>query len=101
MLNEKEFDRLQKLACIKLDIQDKKKLWDQLTNIIDFLDKLKNIKVNLSTGQECQTEIEKLKLDNSLRVVSWIRECEDSNWLLSNVKHNIVNNNIVVKSVLN
>lgn len=94
MLSEKEFDRLQKLACIKLNIQDKKKLWDQLTNIIDFLDQLKNIKIN-------KTEIEILKLDNSLRVVSWIREYKDSNWLLSNVKHNIVNNNIVVKSVLN
>lgn len=94
MLSEKEFERLQKLACIKLNPDDKKKLWDQLINIIDFLDQLKNIKIN-------EIEITKIKLNNSLRIVSWIKKYDNTDGLLSNVKHNIVNNNIVIKSVLN
>ncbi len=94
MLDEKEFERLQKLACIKLNPKDKKKLWDQLINIIDFLDQLKNIEIN-------QMEIQQLKLDNSLRIISWVKQYNNIDWLLVNVKHNKVHNNIVIKSVLN
>ena len=97
MLSEKEFERLQKLACIKLTLQEKKKLWDQLVNIIDFLDQLKNIKIDLPVKQ---TDPIKIKLDNSLRVISWVKKYNDINWLLDNVKHNKINNNIVIKSVL-
>jgi len=94
MLSEKEFERLQKLACIKLNPKDKKKLWDQLIGIIDFLDQLKGVKIN-------EAKIDELKLDNSLRITSWIKLSDCTDALLSNVKHNILNNNIVIKSVLN
>jgi aspartyl/glutamyl-tRNA(Asn/Gln) amidotransferase C subunit len=94
MLDEKEFERLQKLACIKLNPKDKKKLWNQLVNIIEFLDQLKNIEIN-------QIEIEQLKLDNSLRIISWVTQYNNIDWLLVNVKHNKIHNNIVIKSVLN
>jgi len=98
MLSEEEFDRLQKLACIKLNPKEKKKLWDQLVNIIDFLDKLKNINMsNVPLGESSKNDI---KLKNSLRVISWTKWYDNIDLLLSNIKHNKVNNNIVIKSVL-
>jgi hypothetical protein len=41
-----------------------------------------------------------IKLKNSLRVISGIKGYDNVDLLLSNVKHNKVNNNIVIKSVL-
>ncbi len=96
MLSELEFDRLQKLACIKLNPKEKKKLWDQLVNIIEFLDKLKNMS-NVPLDESSKNDI---KLKNSLRVISGIKGYDNVDLLLSNVKHNKVNNNIVIKSVL-
>lgn len=96
MLSEEEFDRLQKLACIKLNPKEKKKLWDQLVNIIEFLDKLKNMSNELLD----QPKIDDIKFKNSLRVISWTKWYDNVDLLISNVKHNKVNNNIVIKSVL-
>jgi len=95
MFNENEFNHLQKLACIKLNLQEKKKLWVQLINIIDFLDQLKNIKINIS-----EIWIEDFKVNNFLKTISWIKQYENVNWLLKNVKYCKFNNNIVIKSVL-
>jgi aspartyl/glutamyl-tRNA(Asn/Gln) amidotransferase C subunit len=93
MLSERELDHLQKLACIKLNPKEKKKLWEQLINIIDFLDQLNKIKID-------QKEINNLKLNNSLRVLSWIKKYDNVGDLLENVNHNKTNKNIVIKSVL-
>ena len=93
MLSERELDHLQKLACIKLNPKEKKKLWEQLINIIDFLDQLNKIKID-------QKEINNLKLNNSLRVLSWIKKHDNVGDLLENVNHNKTNKNIVIKSVL-
>jgi len=46
MFNEVELERLQKLACIKLDNKNRQKLLEQLANIISFLDQLKEIKID-------------------------------------------------------
>jgi aspartyl/glutamyl-tRNA(Asn/Gln) amidotransferase C subunit len=93
MLSERELDHLQKLACIKLNTKEKKKLWEQLINIIDFLDQLNKIKID-------QKEINNLKLNNSLRVLSWVKKHDNVGDLLENVGHNKTNKNIVIKSVL-
>lgn len=100
MLSEKEFERLQKLACIKLSPQEKKKLGDQLVNIIDFLDQLNDIKINLPDSKATD-KVEMVDFSNPLRVISGVREYAWVESLLGNVKHNKSNNNIVIKSVLN
>jgi len=92
MIDEKAFDRLQKLACINLDKEDKKKLLDQLDNIIIFLDNLKNIDTkNVGVNYSW--------IENSLRTLKWLNN-DQSNYILTNVEHNKINNNIIIKSVL-
>ena len=92
MIDEKAFDRLQKLACISLDKEDKKKLLDQLDNIIVFLDNLKNIETK-------NVDVNYSWIENSLRTLEWLNN-DQSNYILTNVQHNKINNNIIIKSVL-
>lgn len=88
-----EIKRLQKLSCIALSPEEEQKLWKQLTDIIGFLGKLP------------QSKAESLKLKAksdkiSLRTIAGIKESSESKKILKNVKHEIVNNSIVIKSVL-
>jgi Asp-tRNA(Asn)/Glu-tRNA(Gln) amidotransferase C subunit len=89
-----EIKRLQKLSCISLSPTEEQKLWAQLTDIITFLGQL----------PECKAESSKLKAQNNkltLRTVAGVNDVSDSKRILKNVKHEIVNNSIVIKSVLN
>lgn len=88
-----DIKRLQKLSCIALSPEEEKKLWSQLTEIIGFLGQL----------PETKAKNWKLKAESkemSLRTITWVREETDSKKFLQNVKHPIVNNSIVIKSVL-
>lgn len=91
MLNEKEFERLQKLACIKLEEEEKNKLFNQIWNIVMFLDKLNDLNLENNIN---------IKQENNLRTISWSNNFENKEWLLNNVKHKKINNTIVIKSVL-
>ena len=92
-LTEEEFEKLQKLACIKLSDDEKEKFWNQLESIINFLDELG--KLDLSW------DIELWEDDvNNLRTITWTEYFEDKDKLLQNVDHKLVNNSIVIKSVL-
>lgn len=87
---------LQKLSCIALSPEEEKKFWTQLNDIIGFLGKLSDIRLIIDNWQLKNT---KKKL--TLRTIKWVKENIDSEKILNNVKHPIVNNSIVIKSVLN
>lgn len=91
MLNNEDFQRLQKLACIKLAPEEEAKLGKQLDGIIQFLGQLDQIKIS--------SKIKKTS-DRTLRTIVGVREFPDAKKLLDNVKHPIVNNSVVIKSVL-
>ncbi|MCX6825051.1 MAG: hypothetical protein NTY80_02390 [candidate division SR1 bacterium] len=88
-----EIKRLQKLSCISLSPEKEKKFGDQLTEIIGFLGQLPE------TKKIGGTKDTKNKL--TLRTNKGERGDVDTKKLLRNVKHEIVNNAIVIKSVLN
>ncbi|EKD25492.1 MAG: hypothetical protein ACD_80C00046G0019 [uncultured bacterium (gcode 4)] len=94
-----EIKRLQKLSCISLSPQEEQKLWAQLTDIIGFLGKLPQTKDISWSKQSKDLSITKMgKL--TLRTIKGVRQNTDTKKLLKNVKHEIVNNSIVIKSVL-
>lgn len=92
-LTEEELNKLQKLACIRLNDEEKDKLWNQLESIIGLLDELG--KLDLS-GDIAVDENDL----NNLRAISGTREREDKDKLLQNVEHKLLNNSVVIKSVL-
>lgn len=87
-----EIQRLQKLSCIALSPQEEQKLWAQLSDIIGFLGKLPQTKEN----QEPKGQKDRL----TLRTIKGIHQDSESKNLLKNVKHEMINNSIVIKSVL-
>jgi len=91
-LSDKEFNKLQKLANISFSVDEKEVFLEKLEWVIDFLGQLKKQWL-------VDEEQWKLDLEYLLKTNSWINEYENSKWLLDNVKHEIVNNSIVVKSV--
>lgn len=92
-LTEEELNKLQKLACIRLNDEEKEKLWNQLESIIALLDELG--KLDLSED----IDIDENDLNN-LKTISGTREREDKDKLLQNVEHKLLNNSVVIKSVL-
>lgn len=92
-LTEEELNKLQKLACIKLNDEEKWKFWNQLEGIITLLDELG--KLDLSGD----INVDENDLNN-LRTISGTREREDKDKLLQNVEHKLLNNSVVIKSVL-
>lgn len=90
-----QLKHLQKLSCIALSPEEEKKFWSQLNDIIGFLGQLPETK--LTTNNEQLTVKDKL----TLRAIAGVKESSDSKKFLNNVKHPIVNNSIVIKSVLN
>ena len=97
-----EIKRLQKLSCISLTPEEEKKLWFQLTEIIWFLGKLPETKMN---NEQWMMNNEWWKMNDDgklwLRTIDGIKESSESKKILKNVKHPIINNSIVIKSVLN
>jgi len=89
---KQEIQRLQKLSCIALSPEEEKKLWKQLTDIIGFLGKLPE------TKGKSWSNAAKDKL--TLRTIKGMKQDPDSKKLLKNVKHEMANNSIVIKSVL-
>lgn len=92
-MTEEELNKLQKLACIRLNDEEKDKLWNQLESIITLLDELG--KLDLSGD----IDVDENDLNN-LRTISGTREREDKDKLLQNVEHKLLNNSVVIKSVL-
>ena len=87
-----EIQRLQKLSCILLSPEEEQKFWAQLTDIIGFLWKIPQ------TEGKSWTREGKDKL--SLRTIKETKENPDTKKILKNVHHPMINNSIVIKSVL-
>lgn len=85
---------LQKLSCIALSPEEEKKLWTQLNDIIWFLGQLQELK--LQNSELRMKDEGKL----SLRTIAGIKEDQDGEKLMKNVKHEVINNSIGIKSVL-
>ncbi len=97
-----EIKRLQKLSCIALSPEQEKKLWAQLADIIAFLGQLpdKKLRIDLSSKEgNWKLKIKEAKL--TLKTIAGVKENAKSKKILRNVKHEVVNNSIVIKSVLN
>jgi len=93
ILDKNELDRLQKLSCIRLSLEEQAKLWIQISGIIAFLNKLNEIKIDKNGWTS-------IKIENPLRTLEWTHAFDDTKALLQNVKHEKINNSIVIKSVL-
>lgn len=94
-----QYKHLQKLSCISLSPEEEQKLWAQLTDIIAFLGQLPETKNTKSEIQNTKSDKNEGKL--TLRTIAGVRVDKDSEKILKNVKHPIINNSIVIKSVLN
>ena len=97
-----EIKRLQKLSCIALSPEQEKNLWSQLNDIIGFLGQLPETKLKIENWlvhEGGKLKIAEAKL--TLRTIAGVKESSDSKKILTNVKHPIINNSIVIKSVLN
>ena len=90
-----EIKHLQKLSCIALSPQQEQKLWAQLSDIIGFLGQLPETKLTAKNEQL------PIKDTLTLRTITGVKESSESKKILKNVKHELVNNSIVIKSVLN
>lgn len=91
-LNSQELEHLQKLSNIKIDASQKQKFLQKLDPIIQKLDELNQI----DTSDIKSNDV----LDNSLRVLSDSKNFPHKKEILENVEHEIINNSIVVKSVI-
>ncbi|MFA7298745.1 MAG: hypothetical protein WC010_03830 [Candidatus Absconditabacterales bacterium] len=87
---KQEIQRLQKLSCIALSPEQEQKFGKQLNDIIGFLGKLPDIKGQSGSKKDKLT----------LRTLEGVKNDVDSKKILKNVKYEIVNNSIVIKSVL-
>lgn len=89
-----EIKRLQKLSCISLTPEQEQKIWTQLPDIIGFLGQLPQLDdSNISSKIENTNKL-------TLRTIAKKQEKQDTSKLLNNVHHPIINNSIVIKSVL-
>ena len=91
MLEKKELQRLQKLSCVTLSPEEEETLGAQLENIIQFLGQLQTLPL-----QEQEMVSDRV----TLRALDEERTNVDTKSLLSNVHHPMINNSIVIKSVL-
>jgi len=90
---KQEIKRLQKLSCIALSVEQEDKLWKQLEGIIALLGQLPETNVSISKPKDSRSKL-------SLRTIAGVKEDVNSKKLMTNVKHTIVNNSILIKSVL-
>lgn len=90
-LTQEELQKLQRLSAISLEWPEQEKFKSQLWDIINFLGELDQLDLS-----DIDTELESQGL--TLRAIEWIEECDDD--LLQNVEHEVINNSVVIKSVL-
>ena len=91
-INKQELVHLEKLANINIDVSQEWGFLKKLDSIIDKLDELNKF----------DTKWELITSDNtnSLRTISDTKSFEDEKKILDNVKHEVINNSIVIKSTL-
>ena len=91
-LTNQELKHLQKLSNVNIDKSGEQKFLSKLDSVIEMLDKLNTI--DTSDVREINW------LGNSLRVIPWTKDFSNKKEILANVKHEVVNNSILIKSAL-
>lgn len=92
MLTKKELYHLQDLSAINIDKKQEDIFLEKFENVIKYLDLLNEINIEWISNSK-KKEKNQIMLDG-------INDCKDSYKLLSNVNHEIINNCVVIKSVL-
>lgn len=90
-LNKDELKHLETLCNIHIDESQQEIFLKKLDSIVDKLNELSNIDT---------TNITSKSNNNSLRVIWWTKDFPHKKELLHNVKHEIINNSVVIKSAL-
>ena len=91
-LTKDELKHLEKLSCINIDEFWEEKFLSKLDSIIWMLDKLNT--VDVSSINEVNW------LWNTLRIIEWNKDFSGKKEILGNVKHDVINNSILIKSAL-
>ncbi len=91
-LTNQELKHLQKLSNVNVDKSGEQKFLSKLDSVIEMLDKLNTI--DTSDVKEINW------LGNSLRIIPWTKDFPNKKEILWNVKHEVINNSIVIKSAL-
>lgn len=91
-LTTQELEHLEKLSNVKIDDTQKESFLKKLDSVIWMLDKLNTI--DTSNISEINW------LENTLRIISWTKDFSNKKEILWNVKHDIINNSILIKSAL-
>ena len=91
-LTKEELKHLQKLSNVNIDESWEEKFLSKLDSVIWMLDKLNTI--DTSNISEINW------LWNTLRVISWTKDFPNKKEIIWNVKHEVINNSIVIKSAL-
>jgi aspartyl/glutamyl-tRNA(Asn/Gln) amidotransferase C subunit len=91
-INKQELTHLEQLANVKIDKSQEWPFLEKLDSIIDKLDELNKFDTNWEYTPKYNT--------NPLRTISRNREFEWKKEILDNVKHEVINNSIVIKSAL-
>lgn len=91
-LTTQELEHLEKLSNVKIDISQQEKFLTKLDSVIWMLDKLNSIDTS---------DIKEINwLWAKLRVIPGVKDFQDKKEILKNVKHEVINNSIVIKSAL-
>lgn len=91
-LTPQELEHLETLCNVHIDDSQKWPFLKKLDSIVDKLNELNSINTeNVDIQSNSQ---------NSLRVLWWISDFPNKKEILDNVKHEVVNNSIVIKSAL-
>ena len=91
-LTQEELKHLQTLSSINIDESGEEKFLSKLDSVIWMLDKLNTI--DTSNIQEINW------LWNRLRIIEWNKDFPNKEEILWNVKHDVINNSILIKSAL-
>ena len=91
-LTKEELKHLQKLSNVNIDESWEEKFLSKLDSVIWMLDMLNTIDTSNIT------EINWLW--NTLRVIPWTKDFSGKKEILENVKHDVINNSILIKSAL-
>lgn len=92
-LNKNELKKLQDLSCIMLNPKEEEQFLDKLENIITMLEQCQSVEIDESVEDTGF-------YDTSLPLQKWVDQSDDAKDMLQNVEHEVINNSVVVKSVL-
>lgn len=91
-LTTKELEHLEKLCNVHIEESQQENFLKKLDSIVNKLNELNLIDTSDINIQD--------NIQKSLRILWWISDFPNKKELLNNVKHEVINNSIVIKSAL-